>query len=343
MRDHPPVPLPKLSDTDADARLQQNHFDLEAMLAKADGRFHMGDHKTAASFYRAIARLIDQRGAASDAELLAASRCSQMSEWFDIRFKDHLLASLEQGGFGHGTRHPRFQKSLEMMLGERERPLEYRRYPQTPLVHYYPDLPYVSFADPAEFDWVAGLEACFPAMREEAAKLLAEHADFRPYVQRDLLRPQGDVHGMLENADWSTLFLWENGAAIKEHVAHCPEIFDAVMRHVPLCHIGRRSPSVMLSLLRPGAHIPPHTGMINCRYICHLPLIVPSECGFRVGDTIIEWQEGKVILFDDTVQHEAWNRSQSNRLVLIFDIWRPELDENEQAQIRALFAAVDSY
>jgi aspartyl/asparaginyl beta-hydroxylase (cupin superfamily) len=99
----------------------------------------------------------------------------------------------------------------------------------------------------------------------------------------------------------------------------------------------------MLSLLRPGARIPPHTGMINCRYICHLPLVVPPDCGFRVGDRTIEWQEGKVIIFDDTVQHEAWNNSDRNRLVLIFDIWRPELDESEHAQITTLFHAVDSY
>ncbi|MFM2256727.1 MAG: hypothetical protein RIQ28_574 [Pseudomonadota bacterium] len=343
MQGHPPVPVPAISDAEADARLQSNHFDLEAMLAKADGRFHAGDGKAAASFYRAIARLIQQRGASNRTEADAAERCARMSAWFDARFRDHLLASLDTAGFSPANRHPRFQKSLEMMLGERERPPEYRQFPQTPLVHYYPELPYVQFADPANFDWVSKLEAEFPALRDEAVALLEGHADFRPYVKRDLQRPQGDVHGMLENPDWSTLFLWENGAAVEDHVALCPKLFDAVMRHIPLCHIGRRAPSVMLSLLRPGARIPPHTGMINCRYICHLPLVVPPDCGFRVGDRTIEWQEGKVIIFDDTVQHEAWNNSDRNRLVLIFDIWRPELDESEHAQITTLFHAVDSY
>lgn len=323
--------------------MQRGQFDLEAMLAKADGAFHAGDGKGAASFYRAIARLFQQRGAANPEEAAAAQRCAQMTDWYDALFKDHLLASLDRAGFGHAKRHPRMQKSLEMMLGERERPVEYRQYPQTPLVHYYPDLPHVEFADPRAFDWVAKLEAEFPDLQEEAARLLDGRADFQPYVKRDLRRPQGDVHGLLENADWSTLFLWENGAPVEDHVAHCPKIFDAVMRHVPLCQIGKRAPSVMLSLLRPGARIPPHTGMINCRYICHLPLIVPPACGFRVGNTSIEWQEGKVILFDDTVQHEAWNDSGLNRLVLIFDVWRPELSESEKAQICALFDAVDSY
>lgn len=148
---------------------------------------------------------------------------------------------------------------------------------------------------------------------------------------------------MLENKDWSSLYLWQNGAAVKDHVALCTVTFDAVMTHVPLCNLGPRAPSVLLSLLRPGAHIPPHTGMINCRFICHLPLIVPDHCGFRVGEKTIQWQEGKVILFDDTVQHEAWNRSDKDRLVLIFDIWRPELERVEHEMVTALFAAVDSY
>jgi len=343
MNNHPPVPVPSLSEAEADARLQSGNFDLEAMLAKADGRFHSGDGKAAASFYRAIARFIQQRGAKNLAEADAAERCAAMSAWFDIRFKDHLLASLDNAGFTRSNRHPRFQKSLEMMLGERDRLPEFRQFPQIPLVHYYPDLPYVQFADPTAFGWVSKLEAEFPSLQEEALSLLEGHADFRPYVRRDLQRPQGDVHGMLENPDWSTLFLWENGAAVEDHVAHCPKIFEAIIRHVPLCHIGRRAPSIMLSLLRPGAKIPPHTGMINCRFICHLPLVVPPDCGFRVGNQTIEWEEGKVIVFDDTVEHEAWNNSAHNRLVLIFDIWRPELDASEQAQITALFDAVDQY
>jgi aspartyl/asparaginyl beta-hydroxylase (cupin superfamily) len=343
MSDHPPVPVPRFSEAEADARLQQGRFDLEAMLAKADGRFHAGDHKAAASFYRAIARGLEQKGPATAEENAAMLRCTRMAEWFDERFKEHLLQSLDSSGFDRSGRHPDFQKSLEMMLGERQRSPEYRQFPQTPLVYYYPDLPYVQFADPADFSWVKALEAEFPALQQEAAQLLAGHVDFSPYVKRDLQRAQGDVHGMLENADWSSLFLWEAGAAVEQHIAHCPKIFEAVMRHVPLCHLGKRAPSVMLSLLRPGAHIPPHTGMVNCRYICHLPLIVPPQCGFRVGEKTIEWQEGKVILFDDTVQHEAWNRSDQNRLVLIFDIWRPEISEDERAQIRALFDAVDSY
>jgi aspartyl/asparaginyl beta-hydroxylase (cupin superfamily) len=343
MADHPPVPTPAISESESEQRLSANHSDFVAIMAKADHRFHSGDHRAAAAFYRSAVRLAQQTGTTSSGMARDAQRAAAMGAWFDERFKQHLLASLDKAGFTKNNRHPRFQKSLEMMLGERPRPPAFERFPQTPLVYYYPDLPYVQFADVSGYDWREAFEAAYPAMQEEALALLGGEADFRPYIKANKERPQGDVHGMLENPDWSTYFLWENGGPVNDHVANCPETFRATIDMVPLCHIGPRAPSVMLSLLRPGAHIPPHTGMINCRYICHLPLVVPENCGFRVGDRTIEWDEGSLIAFDDTVQHEAWNRSDKNRLVLIFDIWRPELSEDERAMITALFAAVDSY
>ncbi len=341
--DHPIVPIPQLSEAEAEKRLTANHSDFIAILAKADHRFHADDHRAAVAFYRAAVRLVEQNGATSAGMARDAARAQAMGVWFDQLFKDHLLKALDKAGFTKNNRHPRFQKSLEIMLGERERPPVFQRFPQMPLVYFYPDLPTVEFADVSQYDWRTAFEASFPAMRDEALQLLNGQADFRPYIRTNTQRPQGDVHGMLENADWSTYFLWENGGPVDDHVAACPRTFQATIDEVPLCHIGPRAPSVMLSLLRPGAHIPPHTGMINCRYICHLPLVIPENCGFRVGETTIEWAEGEMIAFDDTIQHEAWNRSDKNRLVLIFDIWRPELEPSEREMVTALFAAVDSY
>ena len=95
----------------------------------------------------------------------------------------------------------------------------------------------------------------------------------------------------------------------------------------------------MFSLLRPRARIAPHTGVQNTRLVCHLPLIVPPGCGFRVGNEIRQWEEGKLLIFDDTIEHEAWNDSGEDRMVLIFDIWRPELSARERQEVSALFAA----
>jgi len=88
-------------------------------------------------------------------------------------------------------------------------------------------------------------------------------------------------------------------------------------------------PNVLFSRLRPKTKIPPHNGYVNTRFICHLPLIVPEGCGFRVGNDIRQWEEGKAWLFDDTIEHEAWNNSDENRYILLFEVWRPELNNTE--------------
>jgi len=96
-------------------------------------------------------------------------------------------------------------------------------------------------------------------------------------------------------------------------------------------------------LLRAGAHIPPHNGLVNTRLICHLPLIVPETCSFRVGNEVREWREGEAWLFDDSIEHEAWNRSDSTRVILLFDVWRPELSAEERELVAALFEAIDAH
>ena len=79
------------------------------------------------------------------------------------------------------------------------------------------------------------------------------------------------------------------------------------MNALPLVFSGQRCPNILFSRLRPGAKIPPHNGMINTRLIGHLPLIIPEDCGFRVGNSTRTWNVGEAFLFDDTIEHEAWN------------------------------------
>ena len=97
-------------------------------------------------------------------------------------------------------------------------------------------------------------------------------------------------------------------------------------------------PSAVFSMLKAGAHIGAHTGMYNTRLICHLPLIVPPGCRFRVGNEVREWEEGKLLIFDDTIEHEAWNDGPEDRVVLVFDIWRPELTAQEKRELTLLFS-----
>jgi aspartate beta-hydroxylase len=83
--------------------------------------------------------------------------------------------------------------------------------------------------------------------------------------------------------------------------------------------------------------------MTNTRLICHLPLIVPPACGFRVGNETREWQDGKAWVFDDTIEHEAWNDSNQTRVILLFDVWRPELTAAERDLVAAMFEAMDEF
>jgi aspartyl/asparaginyl beta-hydroxylase (cupin superfamily) len=83
--------------------------------------------------------------------------------------------------------------------------------------------------------------------------------------------------------------------------------------------------------------------MVNTRLICHLPLIVPQGCELRVGNETRQWVEGKAWVFDDTIEHEAWNRSAETRVILLFEIWRPELTAEERMLVDAMFTAIDDH
>ena len=98
------------------------------------------------------------------------------------------------------------------------------------------------------------------------------------------------------------------------------------------------------SALKPGVHIPPHNGATNARLTVHLPLIIPPDCGLRVGEETHVWEPGKLVLFDDTIRHEAWNFSDRLRVVLIFDVWHPLLSALERdLVVRITSALMDFY
>jgi aspartyl/asparaginyl beta-hydroxylase (cupin superfamily) len=95
----------------------------------------------------------------------------------------------------------------------------------------------------------------------------------------------------------------------------------------------------MFSLLAPNTRIPPHVGVTNTRLVCHLPLIVPEGCWFRVGAETRFWKRGEALVFDDTIEHEAMNPSDELRVVFIFDVWHPDLSEVERAAVSALLSS----
>jgi aspartyl/asparaginyl beta-hydroxylase (cupin superfamily) len=207
---------------------------------------------------------------------------------------------------------------------------------------YYPFLPADEFFDEAHFPWFDALAQQTVAIRAELTALLADgDAALRPYVRLDEGSPHNKWSTLDHSLDWGACFLWEYGEPNPPVLERCPAT-AAALAAIPSAHIPGRSPSAFFSLLRPHTRIPPHTGVTNSRAIIHLPLIVPQGCGFRVGAETRPWIEGVPFAFDDTIEHEAWNDSDSLRAVLIFDVWNPHLSEAEQAMIVRYYAAADA-
>ncbi|PZO00540.1 MAG: hypothetical protein DCF28_11395 [Alphaproteobacteria bacterium] len=217
-----------------------------------------------------------------------------------------------------------------------------RPYFQEPRFYLFPGLPQIEYAARRDQPWLDAVEAAAPAIRAELQALLAEPDLFRPYVESREDRPNGDQAGMLDNPDWSAIFLWKDGIEQPEIAARCPATLQALAL-VPLCRIPGRTPSILFSKLAAGARIPPHNGMINTRLICHLPLITPPGCRLRVGNSVREWQDGVAWAFDDTIEHEARNDSDQDRVILIFDVWKDEITPEERSLITAMFGAIDAY
>lgn len=298
-------------------------------IMKGDCRARAGDDRGALRHYEIAGLIAKNQNLPADlqAEL-------QRAEAWVAKFNAHVVeereAKLVERGFPPEKRSARFQASLDILAGTR------RIFVQEPTGYYFPGLPQIQFYDTADFDWVPAVEAATAAIREELVALLSAGAEgFRPYMQAHADRPRADVNPLLDNNDWSALFLCENGQMSDDVIARCPATWEA-LQVAPMRRITN-SPTVMFSLLRPGARITAHTGTHNARLICHLPLIVPPNCHFRVGNEVREWEVGKLLIFDDSIEHEAWNDSDEDRVVLIFDIWRPELSEQERQEIAALF------
>ena len=208
---------------------------------------------------------------------------------------------------------------------------------------HYPFLPADEFFDREHFPWLEELEAATPVIREEVAALLASpDPGLSPYVAMPKGTPPNKWTELDHSPNWSALHLWLEGERKDDACARAPRTAELVEKF-PLAHIPGRAPTVFFSILKAGKHIPPHTGVTNTRAIVHLPLIVPGQCEFRVGGETREWREGEAFAFDDTIEHEAWNRSDKDRAVLILDCWNPHLSEHERAMICELFAAADEH
>ncbi len=206
--------------------------------------------------------------------------------------------------------------------------------------HYcFPGLAEIPFHDRARFPWLATLEAATEVLTSEFhAVAAAQAAELVPYIQYGDTVPLEQWKALNNNRDWTAIHLLERGRLVEVNARHCPQLM-ALLAGIPQPEIPGAGPNAMFSLLAPQTHIPPHTGITNTRLVCHLPLIAPSGCWFRVGDVRKEWVTGKAWVFDDTIEHEAMNPTDQLRVVLILDIWHPDLDGVDRQGVSAVIGA----
>jgi aspartyl/asparaginyl beta-hydroxylase (cupin superfamily) len=309
---------------------------VSALIAKADHFAAAGDTRSASAYYLTALRAAPPADKLPPALVPELRRAQETCARYAREYKDYLRSRLVAQGFDTSPKHARFAQSLDIVFGEK------KIFVQEPRYFYFPGLPQIQFYAREQFPWLDDVEAETDAIRAELLDVLRTPDSFAPYVTGHANRPRKDEKGMLDNPDWSAFYFWKNGEPVTENLARCPSVMRA-LRNAPLARVPNRSPVVLFSLLKPGTHIPPHNGLVNTRLICHLPLIVPGNCRLRVGNETREWIAGKAWAFDDSIDHEAWNDSDQTRVILLFDIWRPELTLAERDMVSQLFEAIDAY
>ncbi len=320
------------ADGALDTVLRLEPRNLYALLMKGDAFVRAGDDRAAVSWYMMAVKA----GAGLRLPPDLVTRLAAAQDHLDRAggsFRDHLDHELATRGAVDAG--PRFAEALAILSGEK------RLYLQSPTSFFFPGLPHTQYFDSADFAWVAALEASTPAIRAELEAVLATDTGLKPYVEADPTRPNKG-HALLGDPDWSAFHLIENGAPVAGNADRCPATL-AALADLPIPRIAGRSPMALFSVLKPHTHIPPHSGMLNTRLIVHLPLIVPDRCRLRVGNDVRDVVAGQAMIFDDSIEHEAWNDSGDTRVVLLFEIWRPELSAAERHALTAMFEAIGTY
>lgn len=185
----------------------------------------------------------------------------------------------------------------------------------------YPGLTSAPFHDTARLPGALALEQNFEAIRSEIEGLAV--TEF-----------QEESEGLKERGTWDVFLFYERGRKNEENCARCPTITRLIESHNT---VRSQAGLLYVSKLSPGTQIKAHRGPTNMRLRCHLGIRIPDgDCGLKVGGETRRWQEGRCIVFDDLLEHEAWNHALEPRIVLIIDFWHPDLTPAEIAYLEGL-------
>lgn len=325
-----------LDDIEHVLQRDPNHF--VALLSKGALLEGLAGRRAAARFYRDILPAAPppertpptlqapiahaRRLVAENAESLAAFMRDRIAE---VRAR-HGSASLD-----------RFDEALDIYAGR------CTPYVQQPLLMNVPRLAAIPFHDREHFPWLPRLEAATDMIRDELVGALEKAKDeFAPYVSYPAGAPVGQWGELNNSMNWRSLWLWKDGARQEEACAVCPGTV-ALLSELPMADQPGFAPTALFSALEARTRIPPHTGSTNARLLTHLPLILPGPARFRVGNVTREWRMGEAWVFDDSIDHEAWNDADELRVILIFDVWNPFLSEAERELLSAMMSARNAY
>jgi aspartate beta-hydroxylase len=321
-----------------DEALDLQPYDFIALLAKGAILEKVAGERTATPVYRAALKIAPPRERCPPALLAQIEHADALVRRQAEGLCDYMRSAVEGlRGSVDPVALERFDEGLEIYAGIKAPPK------QEPILLNYPRLPAIPFYDRGLFPWLETLEAATPVIRAELEALMADsQEEFAPYIAYPKGAPVNQWGELNHSRKWTTLWLWRDGARQDSVCERCPRT-AALLESLPMAHQPGFAPTAVFSALQPHTHIPAHTGSSNVRLLTHLPLVLPGPARFRVGNTVREWRMGQAWVFDDTIEHEAWNDADETRVILIFDIWNPFLSEGEKTLITAMMKAQREY
>ena len=317
-----------------DAALSIDPYFFLALLSKGAVLERLGERGAAALVYRDAIKIAPPEQSMPAPLKAPLARAREVVEEDSRQLADFLLQQTSTLREARKTEAlGRFDECLQILAGRK------RVYHAEPVQLHVPQLPAIPFFDRSHFPWLPHLEAATDMIREELRALMdAGMPGFAPYISYPPGAPLNQWAELNNNREWSSFWLWKDGARQEEAISRCPRT-AALLAELPMADQAGFAPTALFSALAPRTRIPPHTGSTNARLLVHLPLVLPGPAAFRVGNAERAWRMGEAWCFDDSIEHEAWNDADQTRVILIFDIWNPLLSQTERELISALMHA----
>ena len=253
-----------------------------------------------------------------------------------------VVEQLRAGGYydrvmSMGPELDRVKQFLQACAGERSiPPADATQHPHYPL---FPGLRHQTWHDPARYPATKILEDNFATLRVEAEGLArGPYVDYTAatVAPRSWKRPWTLLAPKPAPKSWAVYLFYHLGVIVEPVTGDCPRTL-AILNSLPGACLEYTWGDFVFSAMDPGVHLPTHCSIDNIRVRIHLGIRIPKGCTLRVGAETRTWQEGKCLTFEDSFEHEVYNRSGERRIVLIADLWHPDLTPVEVRALTALF------